>query len=130
MGKRDQLEQKAELEKFELQGKKHYRVGVVTEVIECFTIWAKSPQEATELCSKGHGRPAGREGPRPVVVLSTEAGLRDADKKKVNFFGMYDSVRRQAAQAEQPEAGMVAPPKPGSLIEVPKMVIPKGAKLT
>jgi hypothetical protein len=55
--------------------KKHYKVELLLEGIERFTVWASDEQEAQLLVQNGQGRNAGREGPNVIGVKVTEMGV-------------------------------------------------------
>lgn len=106
-----------DLKKFEQDVREKYMVGVVFEAVECFTVLAANPDAAMKAVHDGFGRPAGREGPRTIVVLTKKVGLADPDGKSVKFLNAYDEMRKQvASQQKQAEPAVV----------VPKIVVPKG----
>lgn len=101
-------------------GETRYKVGVVQEVVKCFTIFAANPDEAIKRCSEGYGVDAGLEGPRTIVVMSKEmaSGL-----SKTTFFDAYDNMRRNMATQEQQKQKKEEPK-----IIVPTMVPPRGVR--
>jgi hypothetical protein len=54
--------------------KKHYKVELLLEGINTFTVWASDEQEAQLLVQKGQGRDAGSKGPNVVGVKVLEMG--------------------------------------------------------
>jgi hypothetical protein len=63
--------------------KKRYKVELLLEAIQRFTVWATDEEEAQLIVQRGEGRPAGQEGPNVVGIKVLEMGQVSEGEAKI-----------------------------------------------
>lgn len=93
-----------QLEAIKALSMKRYKVSAVTIGLHHYTVMANSQEQAHErVFQEGQGRPAGKEGPVPVMVRVQDMAL--IDKEPLTLQSVIKDIGQIAKEATEADSG-------------------------